>query len=87
MEDNPLAAYLARTGRTKWSLYVATGLPWKTIHRVATSQHRPSHRVAEAISKATGGEVSIEEILAIGPGTPAMPCHGAEPRKPHEATR
>lgn len=87
MEDNPLAAYLARTGRTKWSLHVATKLPWKTIHRVACGRHNPSHRVAEAISKATGGEVSIEEILAIGPATPATACHPRDARKPSEASR
>lgn len=65
--ENALALYLAATGRTKYSLAKAAGIPWKTVHRLAKGQHTPGHRIAEAISGATDGAVSVAELLSIGP--------------------
>jgi hypothetical protein len=75
---NALARYLSATGRTKYSLAKAAGIPWKTVHRLAKGQHTPGHRIAEAISGATEGVVSVAELLAIGP-TVATKNDGASP--------
>lgn len=64
---NALALYLAATGRTKYSLAKAAGIPWKTVHRLALGKHTPGHRIADAISAATDGAVSVDDLLAIGP--------------------
>ena len=77
---NALARYLSATGRTKYSLAKAAGIPWKTVHRLALGKHTPGHRIAEVISAATEGAVSVAELLAIGPTVatkrdPASPDH------------
>lgn len=65
--QTPLGRYLARTGRSKYSVAAAAKLPWKTIHRLARGQHSPTKRIAFAVEKATGGEVSAVELMGIEP--------------------
>jgi len=77
----PVASYLARTGRSKYWLSKSSGLPWKTIHRLARGLHAPGHRVASAIERATGGEVTAAELLGLS----ATPVHASSDVNPEAA--
>lgn len=84
--DNPLSRYLARTGRSKYSLAKAAELPWKTVHRLAKGKHTPGLRVAQAIESATEGEVSAAELLGIESSTLATVSQSASPAQTKRAS-
>lgn len=73
----------AEPGRTKMGLARAVGVRWRAIHRIATGQRNPSLATALEIERATGGEVSVAELLK--PGTSATADTDLGSRNPEAA--
>lgn len=48
-----------------------TGIRWQTLYDIARGKHCPRVETAKAIAEATGGEVTVHELLGIA--SPAPP--------------
>lgn len=62
-----LKTWLSRAENTKYGLAKASGLSWRTIHRIADKGTSPQAETAMAIERATGGEVTAAELLGLVP--------------------
>jgi len=64
-----LQEYLSKQGHgAKAQLRADTGLAYSTIHWIAAGRTRPKIETARAISEATGGAVSVAELLGLDAG-------------------
>ncbi len=67
-----LAEYFRKKGRgAKSRLARETGLAYSTIHWIERGRSEPKRKTAKLISAATGGEVTVAEILGLAEGEAA----------------
>lgn len=80
-----LQEWLSVEGRTKAALAKAVGVRWRAIHRIATGERSPSLATALAIEKATGGEVTVAELVKSGTALTADQPHAGVNTADHAA--
>ena len=68
-----LRAWVDRTPNGRSVLARRAGVRWQTVDDILRGKHRPRAEPAEALSAATGGEVSAAAILGVE-HTPSMPA-------------
>lgn len=71
-----LSAYFAGAGKgAKTRVARDTGLAYSTIHAIERGRWRPRVETAEKISGATGGAVTVHELLGLAPPAEAPTDH------------
>lgn len=58
-----LVSYLARERITQTDLARELGVPPSTVHGWVSGRRRPSYQMAEALRRATRGEVRMEDFV------------------------
>lgn len=63
MEQHPLTAYAARTGRSFTDIAKAAGVSRMTLYRLVRGEQNARISLLEQISAATDGEVAASDFL------------------------
>ena len=66
MPNTPFALWLRKSGVTTKQVAETTGLSWSVIRKYKAGLGGPAYRNAKLVSQATGGAVTVDELMDPG---------------------